>query len=337
MGIRKLILNPIYTCNYKLIIFLLSKLKVNLNYDYFCNKGFIKKCSIVLGWFCYLLAIFLISFEISIIYTIILPFELLYKPLWHLVFILPLSIYLIVQIFFNYNCAVFTKPGAPKKINLEPRCRKCYGYKPYGTHHCGFCDQCVIGMDHHCIWINQCVGARNHRFFFQFLAFLLVGTFVVMIYGFNTFWKHLKASSEDEIFCHRKNDLDYLPWYETFCSRNYRLLITNMAIFGYLLPTIIFFPVGFLAIWNFILISNRTTQANFVQENYFDLKTIKSLILSGVFYNNTFKDVWRMFLGLEQGRNFIRHILFPSLHISENAKVNCEECGNEYNNLIHII
>ncbi|CEF59752.1 Probable palmitoyltransferase ZDHHC16 [Strongyloides ratti] len=251
--------------------------------------------------------------------------------------VIPLSLYLIVQIFFNYNCAVFISAGTPKKSTSEPKCKKCFGFKPYGTHHCSFCNKCILLMDHHCIWINQCVGARNHRFFFQFLSFLWIGVFVVIIYSYNTFWKHIISSYNNDTFCFKKDALNYLPWFENFCSDKYRLLVTNMAIFGYLLPLIIFFPIGFLTIWNFILISNKTTQANFVQEKYFDWVTIKSLITIGVLYNPTFKDIWKKFLGIENERKFTRHILFPSIHIPLHAKFNCDECNNEIGRLIHVV
>uniref|UniRef100_A0A0N4ZCN9 Palmitoyltransferase n=1 Tax=Parastrongyloides trichosuri TaxID=131310 RepID=A0A0N4ZCN9_PARTI len=337
MGIKKILTYPLCSINYKWINFIILKFDNHIKDKISCGNDLLRKGAKCIGWFCYILAIFLISLEIFIIYSVILPFELLYKSFWQIYFVIPLSIYLIIQIFFNYNCAVFIKPGTPKKIDSDPKCKRCFGYKPYGTHHCSFCNNCILLMDHHCIWINQCVGARNHRFFFQFLAFLWIGTFVVMIYAFNTFWKHIIPSYDSEIFCHRSDALDYLPWFATFCSNNYRIYVTNMAVFGYLLPTVIFFAVGFLVVWNFILISNRTTQANFVQEKYFDLQTIKELIYDGIYHNKMFRDVWNKFLGLENGRTFWRHILMPSFHIPIYAKLDYDEFNNDTSRLIHII
>ncbi|KAF9463502.1 DHHC palmitoyltransferase-domain-containing protein [Collybia nuda] len=41
--------------------------------------------------------------------------------------------------------------------------------KPYRAHHCRNCGTCVLKYDHHCPWIGQCVGARNHKFFVNFV------------------------------------------------------------------------------------------------------------------------------------------------------------------------
>ncbi|KEG13221.1 zinc finger domain-like protein [Trypanosoma grayi] len=54
-------------------------------------------------------------------------------------------------------------------------CVLCDRYKAPREHHCRVCKRCVTKMDHHCPWINNCVDAENHRFFFLFLVYLLLG------------------------------------------------------------------------------------------------------------------------------------------------------------------
>ncbi|CAM9553216.1 unnamed protein product, partial [Ectocarpus sp. 13 AM-2016] len=53
-------------------------------------------------------------------------------------------------------------------------CRKCNAYKPVRAHHCSICRRCVVKMDHHCPWVNNCVGIGNHKFFIQFISYVLV-------------------------------------------------------------------------------------------------------------------------------------------------------------------
>ncbi|TFK67393.1 zf-DHHC-domain-containing protein [Pluteus cervinus] len=63
-------------------------------------------------------------------------------------------------------------PSHPPIYNLHPEYRYCgldKIIKPFRTHHCSNCQACVLKYDHHCSWIGQCVGARNHKFFVNFL------------------------------------------------------------------------------------------------------------------------------------------------------------------------
>jgi len=54
-------------------------------------------------------------------------------------------------------------------------CRHCQIFQPPRCFHCSKCDTCVCRMDHHCVFINNCVGAKNHRYFLQFLVWMLTG------------------------------------------------------------------------------------------------------------------------------------------------------------------
>ncbi|EKM52384.1 uncharacterized protein PHACADRAFT_260719 [Phanerochaete carnosa HHB-10118-sp] len=72
---------------------------------------------------------------------------------------------------------------------LHPDHRYCFkdGFiKPPRAHHCRACGTCVLKYDHHCPWIGQCVGARNHKFFVNFLqwaAIFCMWTFATLVPG----------------------------------------------------------------------------------------------------------------------------------------------------------
>ncbi|KNZ76633.1 Palmitoyltransferase PFA3 [Termitomyces sp. J132] len=70
---------------------------------------------------------------------------------------------------------------------LRPEYRYCEVdriVKPYRTHHCRSCGTCILKYDHHCPWIGQCVGARNQKFFMNFIqvtSFLTTYTCVTLL------------------------------------------------------------------------------------------------------------------------------------------------------------
>ncbi|KAI0077000.1 zf-DHHC-domain-containing protein [Panus rudis PR-1116 ss-1] len=60
---------------------------------------------------------------------------------------------------------------------LLPEYRYCYkdGFvKPLRAHHCRACGTCILKYDHHCPWVGQCVGARNHKYFVNFLEWAFI-------------------------------------------------------------------------------------------------------------------------------------------------------------------
>ena len=51
-------------------------------------------------------------------------------------------------------------------------CQTCNIVKPFRSHHCHDCGNCIYNFDHHCPWIGGCVGGRNYVYFFTFLCLL---------------------------------------------------------------------------------------------------------------------------------------------------------------------
>ena len=61
-------------------------------------------------------------------------------------------------------------------------CLTCNVAKPFRSHHCSDCDNCVIRFDHHCPWIGGCVGKRNYIYFFIFLIILNLKNIFLVIF-----------------------------------------------------------------------------------------------------------------------------------------------------------
>ncbi|PWN17995.1 hypothetical protein BCV69DRAFT_315115 [Microstroma glucosiphilum] len=60
-------------------------------------------------------------------------------------------------------------------------CHRCSHVKPYRAHHCRHCGTCIEKMDHHCPWVGGCVGGGNHKFYLNFVLWVTVLEFFVLI------------------------------------------------------------------------------------------------------------------------------------------------------------
>lgn len=76
------------------------------------------------------------------------------------------------------------KPNHPVLTAERRYCYKDELVKPYRSHHCSTCATDVLMFDHHCLWVGQCVGARNRKFFVNFLEWgtlLALWIFVTLV------------------------------------------------------------------------------------------------------------------------------------------------------------
>ncbi|OCH92562.1 zf-DHHC-domain-containing protein [Obba rivulosa] len=67
------------------------------------------------------------------------------------------------------------RPSTVPQLRPEHRyCRRDGIVKPPRTHHCRACGTCVLRYDHHCPWVGQCVGARNYKYFMNFVQWAMI-------------------------------------------------------------------------------------------------------------------------------------------------------------------
>ena len=62
-------------------------------------------------------------------------------------------------------------------------CSTCNVVKPFRSHHCNDCGNCIYRFDHHCPWIGGCVGGRNYIYFFLFLCLLNIKNIFLVVFG----------------------------------------------------------------------------------------------------------------------------------------------------------
>lgn len=71
-------------------------------------------------------------------------------------------------------------------------CLMCNVFKPERCHHCSACNRCVLNMDHHCPWINNCVGFWNRKYFLLLLIYVLLGTYMTLIFASYDFYEAMR-------------------------------------------------------------------------------------------------------------------------------------------------
>ena len=79
-------------------------------------------------------------------------------------------------------------------------CSTCFIVKPFRSHHCADCGNCVNKFDHHCPWIGGCVGGRNYIYFFIFLCLLNINNIFVGVFCIiHIFYIFKDVKDEDKI------------------------------------------------------------------------------------------------------------------------------------------
>ncbi|XP_050497182.1 palmitoyltransferase ZDHHC16B [Diabrotica virgifera virgifera] len=244
--------------------------------------------------------------------------------------------WLLLNISFHYYMAVVTLPGYPPQDELIQEavsiCKKCISPKPPRTHHCSACNRCILKMDHHCPWINNCVGFKNHRYFFLYMVFLIVGVLFVISCGFDIAYTTIMLTPSDmddpELEGHPVKfnktgalipvtDVQYLDssLFDEESSYEYinpwkKRAIIYMA----LINCGVLLAIGMLSLWHSQLISKGETciEANINKAETARLKELGRKYANP--YNFGRKKNWKIFLGLVQGRTFWKHVLLPSAH-----------------------
>merc|ERR1712154_11755 len=127
----------------------------------------------------------------GIVYWIGLPYYRENKNIYLLWMLIIFGHFLLINIIFHFSRALLTSPGKPPTDRILEQvasiCKKCISPKPPRSHHCSVCNTCILKMDHHCPWLNNCVGHYNHRHFFLYMVFMVLGCGFIMTFGFEIF------------------------------------------------------------------------------------------------------------------------------------------------------
>ena len=179
-------------------------------------------------------------------------------------------------------------------------------------------------MDHHCPWLNGCVGHFNHRYFYLYMIYTVLGCVFLMAFGFEILFFEVfppsatttavssemplppvKDSNSTNIERNDASDHDEVVF--SFFSR--RSLIMYETFMTIMCTAVL----GGLSIWHGMLISrgetsieahiNRSERKRFKQLG----KQYKNPYDFGVWHN------WCLFLGMIDGRGW-ESVLFPSAH-----------------------
>lgn len=263
------------------------------------------------------------------------------------IFLVVFGNWLLLNIVFHYYMGVSTPPGYPPHGSMISEaasiCKKCISPKPPRTHHCSVCDRCVLAMDHHCPWLNNCVGYFNARYFYLYMAYMVAGVAFVIIagldLGYQVLWVNdtggLTQENYPDLIGHpvRMNQsgvlvpVQEIVEYDSENSpREHDLpipIITEAqritahpwkrkaVVFMAVTCVSVLFALGALIVMHGKNISRGETSVE-AHINASLRKQDKNQFRNP--YNFGKKKNWKLFLGLTQGRTFLRHVLFPSTH-----------------------
>ncbi|XP_018020920.1 palmitoyltransferase ZDHHC16B isoform X2 [Hyalella azteca] len=253
--------------------------------------------------------------------------------------LMPYGHWLFLNVVFHFYMACRTPPGAVQKdcfiTEAVTVCKKCIAPKPPRTHHCSVCNKCVLKMDHHCPWINNCVGHFNHRYFFLYMVYMLLGCLFIMMFGAeiayreiwlggsggpalrDSFYTWCGLSDDTASISIHAEEADTPDAEEAVAKKRQERYWLRFAItYAGLLTVGCFASLGALAAWHARLIGRGETSV----EQHINGKERKRLAALGQAYKNPYdfgpRLNWQLFLGTQpgSGRNFFRHVLMPSCH-----------------------
>ncbi|XP_049885782.1 palmitoyltransferase ZDHHC16 [Pectinophora gossypiella] len=288
----------------------------------------------------------LTALVVAIAYWVGLPYWWERCP-YTMVFLVVFGNWLLLNIVFHYYMAVVTVPGYPPHGTLVSEaasiCKKCIQPKPPRTHHCSVCDRCVLAMDHHCPWLNNCVGYQNARHFFLYMVYMVAGVsfliFAGVDIGYQVLWLNdtggIIPNNDPDLIGHpvrinqsgvmvpvkdiaeydsynlpKEHDLPIPPITETqrITAHPYK---RKSVVFMAVTCLAVLMALGTLVYMHGKNISRGETSV----EAHINAKLMKEQ--PGSFrnpYDFGRTKNWKLFLGLTQGRTFVRHVLLPSRH-----------------------
>ncbi|CAF0768328.1 unnamed protein product [Rotaria sordida] len=259
------------------------------------------------------------TYVVFICYSIIAPAIFEHRQYGKFLFHFIFGNWLIINIYFNYIMAWLTSP-------VQPVCKKCSCNKPPRTHHCSWCNLCVLRFDHHCPWLNNCVGFYNHRYFFQFCCFMAIGCLYA---GFFCYREYQISRFDEQIF--RQIDSFYMPGdifdtmgVEGFIA-NYIFIMALVA--GFLLICICCLHGG--------MISRDETSVEHLVAKYSIHQYYKQNSIFHKIFNPKIIENWKRFLGVHSFSEFIRRILLPSTHKPKGNGITIDDYKVSTNLILH--
>ena len=144
-------------------------------------------------------------------------------------------------------------------------------------------------MDHHCPWLNNCVGHYNHRHFFLYMVFTVVGCSFIMAFGFEVFF--------EEFYEHWWGD-GGLNLEMKYPNLNIGVFSRKSLVFyEAFMSTACFLSLGGLCLWHARLISAGQTSI----EAHINRSEERRLAQLGRIYHNPYNfgtlHNWYLFLG----------------------------------------
>nr|XP_031842861.1 palmitoyltransferase ZDHHC16A [Nomia melanderi]XP_031842862.1 palmitoyltransferase ZDHHC16A [Nomia melanderi] len=309
-----------------------------LNWSYVCDIlldpifWFVEMFVACLGPVFVILVSLLTANIVYVAYYIGLPYWWEKSPTMTVILLL-IGNWLLVNVCFHYYMGVNVPAGYPPRSGLIPEavsiCKKCIKPKPPRTHHCSACNRCILKMDHHCPWLNNCVGHYNHRYFFQYMAFTVLGVLFVMLFGVEIAYQEFFPAQDPELDGHpvRINNSEIIPVSESLDhlseeelaeiakqaadtkAKEWRRQLINFAA---LICVATFAALGALMWWHAGLITKGETSVE-ARINSTESQKYKAL---GKVYQNPYdfgpKQNWKLFLGIVDRSWW--YILFPSNH-----------------------
>ncbi|GLV39373.1 uncharacterized protein CBL_13250 [Carabus blaptoides fortunei] len=300
---------------------------------------FVDNFTYAIGPFFVVSVIGLTTSVVCIAYWIGLPYWWNRNP--HLCILLVIfGHWILVNIIFHYYMAVTTPPGYPPEGELISEavsiCKKCITPKPPRTHHCSVCNRCILKMDHHCPWLNNCVGHGNHRYFYLYMVYMVIGVAFVIIFGFDLAYEALWLAPIDgddlELEGHPvkfNKSGALIPVTEVIILNSAEHLSTasnvtdntvippwkrRAIIYMALINSGVLVALGGLASWHGRLISNGETsiEGNINKTEFARLASYGRIYVNPYHFGS--RKNWRIFLGLVGDRSWFWYVILPSAH-----------------------